>query len=587
MIEENQDKDGTLYDSACAYSVASGVYEEQDVTKANLYADRAVGLLERAIEAGYSNYSHMQEDPDLDTLRDHDGFLELMKPGNLDLRYTAVWNESARFDSKESHGLSPEGHLEQCRKFHDQGYRMVSVSAASIDGGIVTASVWHRPKVSREAREKLARRQANAVTAMARLSQHDKLLPALRVTDDPESLTQFVHRCRAEGVTPVQLLACLALADRNRQSLTADALQLENRVLFGLLLALGEFSLDEIPNDQQQPTVDQIAGLYRDDPSSTIHGATGWLLRRWGQDDLAREVDEVVRPYHPDREWFTLAIDADQQTFYQTYVVIPPGQYTIGSPSDDRVRNSDEPLNRVQLSRPVAILDREITRGEYEASGRSFNIDQYSPTPEHPMVATSWYDSVQFCRWLTLQAGFSEADQVYPDPSKLSVSQYPRDADTELPKNWPLIREARGFRLPTEAEWEIAARAGMRTMYSFGGDETLLDQYGWFQNNSERQTHVAKELRPNLRGLFDMHGNVWEWCHDWSGSYPLGSMRVDPVGSSSGSFRVNRGGSWGDGAAYCRTAYRRRYQPTLRSTNGGLRVALVPFVRVEQVEKID
>ena len=503
--------------------------------------------------------------------------------GNLGLRYTAVWNESTRFESKESHGLSPERHLEQCREFQDQGYRMVSVSAASIDGGIVTASVWHRPKVSREARERLARRQANAATALARLSHHDKLLPALRVTDDPESLTQFVHRCRAGGVTPVPLLACLTLADRNRQSLTGDALRLENRVLFGLLLALGEFSLDEISNDKQQPTVDRIVAFYRDDPSSTIHGATGWLLRRWGRDDLAREVDEAVRPYHPDREWFTLSIDADRQTFYQTYVVIPPGQYTIGSPSDDRVRESDEPLNRVQLSRPVAILDREITRGEYEASGRSLDIDQYSPTPEHPMVATSWYDSVQFCRWLTLQAGFSEADQAYPDPSKLSVSQYPRDADTGLPMNWPVRLEARGFRLPTEAEWEIAARAGMRTMYSFGGDETLLDQYGWFQNNSERKTHVAKELRPNLRGLFDMHGNVWEWCHDWYGSYPLGSMRVDPGGYSSGSIRGYRGGSWHVDAALCRTAFRGTFRPAYRNPNSGLRVALVPFVPVEQV----
>lgn len=584
LIEENPDKDGTLYDSACAYSVASAVYEEQDVTKAKLYADRAVGLLARAIEAGYSDYSHIQEDPDLDPLRDHDGYLELMRSGNLGLRYTAVWKESTRFESKESHGLSPEKHLEQCREFQDRGYRMVSVSAASIDGGIVTASVWHRPEVSREARERLARRQANAATALARLSHHDKLLPALRVTDDPESLTQFVHRCRAEGITPVQLLACLALADRNRQSLTGDALRLENRVLFGLLLALGEFSLDEISNDKQQPTVDRIVAFYRDDPSSTIHGATGWLLRRWGRDDLAREVDEVVRPYDPDREWFTLSIDADRQTFYQTYVVIPPGQYTIGSPGDDRVRESDEPLNRVQLSRPVAILDREITRGEYEASGDSVGgIDQYSPTPEHPMVATSWYDSVQFCRWLTLQAGFSEADQAYPDPSKLSVSQYPRDADTGLPKNWPVRLDARGFRLPTEAEWEIAARAGMRTMYSFGGDETLLDQYGWFQNNSERQTHVAKELRPNLGGLFDMHGNVWEWCHDWFGSYPLGRMRVNPVGSSLGSNRVNRGGGWNYDAAYCRTAYRSRNRPTNRSTNNGLRVALVPFAPVEQV----
>ncbi len=462
-------------------------------------------------------------------------------------------------------------------KFAAHGEQAIEIASHEINRTLTAES----NEVTREATERLSKRQANAAAAMARLGEREELFPVLRITDDPESLTQFVHRCRGQGVNPIELLECLELADQSRKTLRGDARRIEDRVLFGLLLALGEFELDELPSDQTQSTVEQISGWYRDDPSSTIHGASGWLLRQWGQNYSVRQVDETALAYDPGREWFTLVIEADQQRFYQTYVVIPPGEYDIGSPRDEPGRDSGEAMNRVRLTHPVAILDREVTRGEFDASVVGFDVDQYSPTAEHPMVAPSWYDSVQFCRWLTKKAGFVEADQAYLDPA-----QYPRDGETDLPKDWPLKLEARGFRLPTEAEWEIAARGGMGTMYGFGSDETLLDRYAWFQTNSDRQTHIAKELRPNLRGLFDMHGSVFEWCHDWHDGYPLGNVRIDPVGSSTGSYRVVRGGSWVSVAALCRTAYRNGNQPTRRGGGSGLRVALVPVKLVAEPESV-
>ncbi len=479
----------------------------------------------------------------------------------------------------------------------------------------ICLSLWHRPTIPAAKKLLFATQKANAVTALARLNDREKLFAGLRVTDNPEALTQFVHRCRESGVTPIELLEMIRIADETRQSIAAttspplvSSLQapgteptpiqhgrmnavhqrkIEERVLFGLLLALGEFPLSDIPESERSVVLDKIADWFANDPSSAIHGATGWLLRQWGQTEVVKRIDQTPLAYDPNRDWFTLAIDAGDQRFYQTYVVIQPGEYEIGSPVDELGRNSYETTHRVRLTRPLAILDREVTRGEFEASEIYKTLaTEISPSGDHPMVAPSWYDSVRYCRWLSERAGFTEADQAYADPKSLDRTAYPLDGDSGSPKNWPVNLAKPGFRLPTEAEWEIAARIGMRSMYGFGADESLLGRYAWYQDNSNRQTHVAKELRPNFGGLFNMHGNVYEWTHDWIAGYVTTSMQVDPKGGQTGASRVLRGGSWGSGAAEGRAAYRSAGTPSGRFTSLGLRLALSPSIESPEAERV-
>jgi hypothetical protein len=132
-----------------------------------------------------------------------------------------------------------------------------------------------------------------------------------------------------------------------------------------------------------------------------------------------------------------------------------------------------------------------------------------------------------------------------------------------------------GYRLPTEAEWENACRAGSKTAYSFDDEEGLLPEYGWFRSNSSGRTHTVGLLEPNAWGLYDMHGNVWEWCSDRHGKYPRGAVS-DPTGPKDGTDRVIRGGYWNADAAGCRSAYRYGSIPSYRYDGRGLRVALSP-----------
>ena len=226
-------------------------------------------------------------------------------------------------------------------------------------------------------------------------------------------------------------------------------------------------------------------------------------------------------------------------------VLIPKGTFQMGSPIKEEGAVKDEE-QQVTISKDYYLSVTEVTQGQYEKvmgtnpsyfqgdkiKGRSFN---------HPVEMVSWEDAVEFCK-------------------KLS----------DLPEE---KKAGRVYRLPTEAEWEYVCRAGGKSAYSFGESSKSLGDYAWFNENSNRQTHPVGEKKANARGLYDMQGNVWEWCSDWYDEYPKGTVS-DPTGPKGGSLRVGRGGSWDFVAALCRSAFRGRVVPSYRSSDFGFRVAL-------------
>jgi formylglycine-generating enzyme required for sulfatase activity len=260
------------------------------------------------------------------------------------------------------------------------------------------------------------------------------------------------------------------------------------------------------------------------------------------------------------------------------FVPISPGTFIMGSPENEEDRWDDETQHKVTLTQGVYMGVTQVTVGQFrrfvkatgyrteaetdggayiwtgekweKKAGRYWDNPGFDQTDEHPVTCVSWNDVQDFIKKLNQRE-----------------SQY-------------------NYRLPTEAEWEYAARAGTTTPFGFG--ETLdTDQANYDGNYPyaggprgiyRKKTTPVKNFSPNAWGLYDMHGNVWEWCQDWYGDYPSGSV-TDPQGPQSGDDRVLRGGSWLNFARLCRSAYRNWRTPDDRRSANGFRLVAPLFSR--------
>ena len=605
---KNQPQDSRLhYDAACAYALASQAVARKDQARSKSLSERALSLLRKAIENGYKaiengydDYRHMQEDADLDPLRQLPAFADIMKAGQ-DRSYAAVWAGDVRFEASPLLGLDPIAHLQHCRELASQGYRMVALSVArtSPEGPPITASVWHRPVITEETKDQLAERQARAAIALLRMGKAGEIMPLLRHSADPRLRSFIINWLSPLGADARIIAAELESLPATTQPTPAEGQQLMDAILFhsetsqrrALILSLGTYGTEGLSSGEREPLTGKLLDLYRNDPDCGIHGAAEWTLRQWGQQEKLTGLDAELSKLKDwgERRWY---VNGQGQTFA---VIEGPVEFRMGSPPTDRDRFAgnepprpmafprrlaNEPPRRMAIPRRFAIAAKEVTVEQFQRflklSGDpevishyllpDSDLSRYSPDPQGPCIGPDWYSAAHYCNWLSEQEGLPKEQWCYLPKKKGDYAE-----GMSIPAD---VLERTGYRLPTEAEWEFTCRAGAVTSRYYGHSLDLLDAYARYQANSKDHAWRCGSLFPNDLGLFDMLGNTYEWCHNsWIASRPAkkgiynDSLNIyESIESTDGlNLRVFRGGSYIDLAAFVRSAYRYWLPPGLFS----------------------
>jgi formylglycine-generating enzyme required for sulfatase activity len=561
----------------------AGRLQQLPAGRAGPSADRALALLEKALAAGLRDISGLQTDADLDPLRPLPGFADVLRLARLDRNYVALWHVGTGREGLMVLGLTVARQRQRCRELAAQGWRPVSLAGAQTLAGkpLVTASVWQRPLVPETVRDALASRQANAAAALLRLRQTEPVWPLLHHGPNPLARPDpTVRSLLVQRLAPLQTDAGL-LVDR----LSAEG---DVSVRRALILSLGEFGPESLPDRLRQPLTGRLLERYRNDPDAGIHAAIDWLLRHgqegarprpldWGQRQALEKIDRELGGRPPGkRGWYVTPAGQTMTIFHG------PVEFDMGSPPSEPDRREIETPHHRRIERSFALAATPVTVRQYEEFLKAYpkarvnHSKKYSPEPDESIVTVSWYDAVQYCRWLSEQdKGLGEGNYCYPSLAEIEKS---KDGVTplKLPRDY-LTRK--GYRLPTEAEWEYACRAGTATSRYYGNSVALLDRYAWYFHNSGEHPWPVGQKRPNDFGLFDMHGGVWQWCQEAGSLYPLGT-RTRPaedreqVGEiTDRPLRVMRGGSFAGYPVEVRSAARLYYRPSNASYGTGLRVA--------------
>jgi len=388
------------------------------------------------------------------------------------------------------------------------------------------------------------------------------------------------------GAGPEALMTKLEGIAHDPVSIPKDGKSRMDAILFhpetserrALILALGKYNADDLSPTEREPLMAQLLEAYRTDPDAGVHGAAESTLRQWKQQEKlqAANAELMKQKDRGERRWF---VNSEGQTFV---VIEGPVEFSMGSPPTETERTAGiEDPRRMAIPRRFAIAAKEVTVEQFQRFLKlgGITIDRYrlsasdltkfSPDPEGPWVAPDWYTAAHYCNWLSEQEGLPKEQWCYlPNEAGAYAEGMSIPAD---------VLERTGYRLPTEAEWEHACRAGTVTSRYYGNSIDLLDAYARYQANSKDHAWSCGSLLPNDLGLFDMLGNMYEWCQDSSNASKPGKEGIynDLIKISESIIEKNprllRGGAFDDQPANVRSANRSRNAPSSRSTDNGFR----------------
>ncbi|MFL5328739.1 MAG: protein kinase domain-containing protein [Gemmataceae bacterium] len=366
-----------------------------------------------------------------------------------------------------------------------------------------------------------AKSQASMAALLASLGRGDKAWPLLVWSKDPTVRSHLIEFLAPAGVP---------FADVANQVQNPS----ETSLLRAAILSLGQYDLSSVPYAERKPVADHLLKLFKTHADSGVHGACEWLLRRWGYgDELTTAIKDLASDKIPtDRNWF---INKREQTF-----IIIRGPISL---PDYETLDPNRP-KRVEYT--FAIAAKEVTVAEFERFRPTHfqNRGNMKPTSsQQPATYVSWHMAAQYCNNETVAIGHRESERCY-----VQTNEGGSNSDMKEATDW---QKKKGFRLPTELEWEIACRAGAITDFSCGwAGDSLLANYAYFEFQSSEMPvqfpSITGLRKPNDWGLIDMHGNVKEWCHDEVKEIPeLGKAAFEIMGSMrpsrGGAFSSNRG----------------------------------------------
>jgi serine/threonine protein kinase/formylglycine-generating enzyme required for sulfatase activity len=366
------------------------------------------------------------------------------------------------------------------------------------------------------AKERRAARGAHAAAALIRLGYPEEVWPMLAYGRDPRARSAVINALHAFGVDPsliAQELRRTAEAGpgspppgEKEAYLFAEATSRRR----ALIQALAGYSAEALAPAERESLANAVVGFYREDRDAGVHSAAELLLRLWGfADRLRLDPRPGPAPGEPiRRRWYVTGEG-------QTMVIIDgPMEFEMGSRASDPDRSDIEALHHRIIPRRFAIASKEISLLDFAAFAKEHHVairqpkQNLRPDPAAPQGSVTWFEAVRFCNWLSDKEGLPRC--------------YVPNAKGEYAKGMTVDERAvarGGYRLPTEAEWEYACRAGTVTIRYFGNSPELLGSYEWFVENSGSLPQPCGRLLPNDLGLFDMLGNVSELCHDLYSEY--------------------------------------------------------------------
>ena len=399
-----------------------------------------------------------------------------------------------------------------------------------------------------EGHDRLAKSRAHAAALLLELGEPASAWKLLHFDADPRVATYLVARladCRAD---PGVLLGRLQKDE-------------DPSVRAGLILALGSYPNNSISEALQTEIRQRLLHLWQDDPSCTVHSAADWALRSSGMTEKVADMrSEAAKAGRRDEYgWY---VTSEGHTFA---VIQGPVDAKLGSPPNEAGRDSDESLTTRRINRTFAISTTEVTQAQYLRFRPTFrHLSEHAPEGDCPISAVNWFDAACYCRWLSEKEKIPEEQMCYPPINKIRSGMI-------LAQD---VLRRTGYRLPTEAEWEYACRAGTSTVRSYGHDPALLGSYAWYHSNADDRSWPVGSLKPNGFGLFDMFGNVSEWCLDiYTKNLAAETDELNRRIVDRSVQVVERGGGFSSSVRAIRSANRRFAVPQTISYSIGFRIA--------------